>query len=53
MPCDSGAEQNDEFDLIEPDVSSGEGLEEYQDVGKKDEDNVQEEGVEEEERVAS
>jgi hypothetical protein len=39
--------------LTEQDVEEGEGLEEYQDVGEKEEDDVQEEGIEEEELVSS
>jgi hypothetical protein len=39
--------------LPEQDIEEGEGLEEYQDVGKKKEDDVQEEGIEEEELVSS
>jgi hypothetical protein len=45
--------ENDECDLIEQDIEEGEGLEEYKDVGKKEEDDVQEEGIEEEELVSS
>jgi hypothetical protein len=39
--------------LTEQDIEEGEGLEEYQDVGKKEEHDVQEEGIKEEELVSS
>jgi hypothetical protein len=52
--CD-GTEENKESDLTELDVEEGEGLEEYQDVGKEEDEegNVEEEGIEEDELVLS
>jgi hypothetical protein len=45
--------ETDECDWTEQAIEEGVGLEEYQDVGKKEVDDVQEEGIEEEELVSS
>jgi len=49
----NGPEENDKCDLTEHDIEEGEDHEEYQDLGRTEEDDVEEEGIQEAVLVSS